>query len=615
MEHRLAMAVSSREALLAALAAAAQGETPPGVARGFAGGGKAPPDAAPIRLAALPAGPDEAVAALSALGAAWADGGSVELSDLFPGGGRRVPLPTYPWQRKRYWIDPLARPPANGHTRSGVRSDGAWERVRSWYEALRQRASRTRRIEDALRMHPSVRDVVVVEREGGPRYASFVAYLATAGNDAPRPAELRAFLQGRLPESLFPSTFIPMASLPRGPSGEVDLGALPALESGTLSECRVQAASREEVRPKLTAIFEEVMGVKGLGDDDDFFVLGGDSLLALEIFRRIERAFGTSLPVNTILRAPTIAKLAEAVLAGDVRPRWSSLVPMQPLGTKPPFFCVHGGGALVVFYYPLAHRLGTDQPFYGLEPRGASGQHPHDKTIEAMAAHYLSEIRQVQPRGPYSLGGASYGGIIALEMAQQLRAAGEEVALVAMFDTWAPGYYDPIRATPTLAGTLAEAYFRAEHHAGALRMLEPDKRRVYLESKLARVLEEVRDTAFDWSVRARKTYYNATGKPLPAAVEEAQNEMTQALLSYQPRPYHGKITLFRATRQPFGLTPDRTLGWSPVSAGGLEIIDIPCYHAAMISEPRVRILAEELRRCLDASNVRSAAGNGEPRAF
>jgi thioesterase domain-containing protein/acyl carrier protein len=560
-----------------------------------------PPDGTPTVLPGPRAGRAEALDTLSALGAYWALGGSVTWAGVFPEAGRRLVLPAYAWQRQRFWTEAPARAApktrANGHADAdGAR--GAWQRLRAVPEGLHFRRSRVGRIEDALRMHPGVREVAVVERNAG--FRSFVAYLVASGTQAPHAAELRAFLQGRLPDQLLPATFVPLASLPRDQGGKIDYAALPALEVGTLSVFRVRGASPEEVKPRLKAIFEEVLGVKGVGDDDSFFALGGDSLFALDIFRRIETDFAKKLPINTILRAPTAAKLADILLTDNWRPQWSSLVPMQPLGSKPPFFCVHGGGGLVVFYYPLAARLGNDQPFYGLEPRGASGYHPHDKTIEAMAAHYLSEVRQVQPRGPYYLGGASYGGILAFEMAQQLRSSGEEVALVAMFDTWAPGYHDPVHKVPKLVGAMAEAYRRAEQHVGSLMMLEPEKRLVYLESKLRRAADEARDTVFDWSVQARKTYFNTMGKPLPVAVEEAQNEMDKALKAYQPRPYPGKVTLFRATRQPYGLTSDRTLGWGPHVTGELEIIDMPGYHASMISEPRVRLLAEKLRRHLGA---------------
>ena len=530
---------------------------------------------------------------------------SVAWQGVFPEGGLRLALPLYSWQRQRCWIDipasAAATSPANGREHANGAGSaangagGAWGSLVALPAGLHLRRSRVGRIEDALRGHPAVKDVAVVERKDAHLYGSFVAYLVTSGAQVPSAAEFRAFLQGRLPDQLLPSTFVPVGSLPRGQAGNVDYAALPALEVGTLSVFRVRGASPDEVTPRLKAIFAEVLGVKGVGDNDNFFTLGGDSLFALDIFRRIEAVFGKKLPINAIVRAPTAAKLTEILLTDNWHPQWSSLVPMQPLGSKPPFFCVHGGGALVVFYYPLAARLGNDQPFYGLEPRGASGYHPHDKTIEAMAAHYLSEVRQVQPRGPYYLGGASYGGIIALEMAQQLRSAGEEVALVAMFDTWAPGYHDPVHQAPKLVGAIAEAYRRAEQHVGSLAMLEPDKRLVYVESKVRRAVEEARQTVFDWSVQARKTYFNTMGKPLPAAVEEAQNEMDKALKAYHPRPYPGKVTLFRAARQPYGLIPDRTLGWGPHVTGQLEIIDMPGYHASMISEPRVRVLAEKLR--------------------
>ena len=155
------------------------------------------------------------------------------------------------------------------------------------------------------------------------------------------------------------------------------------------------------------------------------------------MMRRIEKLFGKSLPITVLFQAPTIEKLAQLLRQSGWSPTWSSLVACRQPGSSPPFFCVHGIGGLVIGFRDLARHLGPDQPMYGFQAQGTDGKHPILTRVEEMAAHYLQELRTVQPHGPYYLGGLSFGGWVAYEMAQQLRADGEQVGLLALIDTYA----------------------------------------------------------------------------------------------------------------------------------------------------------------------------------
>jgi thioesterase domain-containing protein len=310
------------------------------------------------------------------------------------------------------------------------------------------------------------------------------------------------------------------------------------------------------------------------------------------------------LPVATIFQATTVRAMGAILKAQGWRPKWTSLVPIQPAGSKRPFFCVHGGGAHVLFYYPMSKLLGTDQPFYGLQPRALSVHDlddPHNRSVEAMAAHYLSEVREVQPSGPYRLGGASYGGAIALEMAQQLVASGERVELVAMFDTYGPGYYSAPGGLRRLGAAPVETYLRLEHHVGSVTMLEPPERLPYLRDRLDKALEETREMLDEYKRRVAKGVFAWIGRQLPEELREVRNAVNEAVARYRPVPYKGRIDLFRARRQAPGTADDPTLGWGKIALEGVEIHPMPGYHAAMISEPRVRVLVPELRRCLDGA--------------
>ncbi len=165
--------------------------------------------------------------------------------------------------------------------------------------------------------------------------------------------------------------------------------------------------------------------------------MGGHSLLAVRLMHSMEQAFGKRLPITTILHAPTIEQMAALLRKEKWSPAWSSLVSMRASGTTPPFFCVHGIGGTVLRFRDLARFIGNDQPFYGLQAQGLDGKLPVHTRVEDMAAHYIKEIQILQPQGPYYIGGYSFGGMVALEMAQQLRAQGHTLGLVVLLDSFA----------------------------------------------------------------------------------------------------------------------------------------------------------------------------------
>jgi thioesterase domain-containing protein len=273
---------------------------------------------------------------------------------------------------------------------------------------------------------------------------------------------------------------------------------------------------------------------------------------------------------------------------------FASLVPLERRGTRPPLFCVHGGGGHCYCYRDLARRLGSDQPFWGLQGRHVDGRLPRQTSVEEMAEHYLEEIKQVAPKGPYYLAGASFGGKVAFEMAQILRRRGEVVALLAMFDTWGPDY--PTFRVSRLLRTAGWLYRRVEHHIGSVMLLDAADRRRYLRAKGAKTWQEIGDL-----IRLRL----ATLKGACAVDNETDmDEGFIALASrrYRPSFYPGKIILFRSKQQPLGIVHDRTLGWAGL-AGDLEIYDVVGLHAAVVAEPRVKYLVERFRPCLERAQA------------
>ena len=193
--------------------------------------------------------------------------------------------------------------------------------------------------------------------------------------------------------------------------------------------------AEDDTAKQLMSIWKELLGIDSVAPDQNYFDLGGDSSLAVHLFAQIERVFNVKLPLATLFEAPTIEELARILRREARSSGWSPLVAIQAAGSRPPFFCVHGAGGNVLIYRDLARRLGSDQPFYGLQAPGLDGSCPPLARVEDMAALYAKEIRRVQPSGPYFLGGYCLGGTIAFEIARQIQAQGERVALLAMFDT------------------------------------------------------------------------------------------------------------------------------------------------------------------------------------
>jgi thioesterase domain-containing protein/aryl carrier-like protein len=314
-----------------------------------------------------------------------------------------------------------------------------------------------------------------------------------------------------------------------------------------------------------------------VGVTDDFFALGGDSLQAAALLRRLERAFGRNLTFAALLEAPTVERQAEW-LHNEQAPRARCLVPLRPHGSRPPLFLVHLGGGHVLRYCEMTRHLPAEQPVYGIQARGLDGEAPPLRSIEEMASWYLREVRAVQPHGPYRIGGMCVGGVIALEMAQQLRAAGEEVALLAVLDT---------RQVPGVHGG------RAADRPGPLRRWITTLTALFAAGgRMAAVLR--RGKRLWW--RGRKRLLLLTSRQarrsfrILCACERARKK-------YRPRPYPGRITLFRCGSETD--IPAHEKRWAELAGGGLESHVIPGEHEELIKGPQARMLAEQIGACLE----------------
>lgn len=497
---------------------------------------------------------------------------------------------------ERFVPDPFREAPGARLYRTGdlarFREDGNVEYLGRLDHQVKVRGFRIElgEIEAVLNQHPEIQRSVAVAREENSGEKRLVAYIVTDVESTASSAEFREHIRKQLPDYMIPAAIVQLAALPLTPNGKVDRKALPAPKAADFAADANYLAPRNEVESKLASLWEETLNIRPIGVKTSFFDLGGRSLLAARLFTKISRAFGRDLPLATLFRAPTIEQLAAELDQSSASPAYSSLVTIQPLGDRPPFFCVHGGAGSTLFLHRLSREMGHDQPFYGLEPEGLDGRRVHRHTVEQMAAHYLTEIRKVQANGPYFLGGYCFGGLVAFEMAQQLRQQGDQAALVALFSA-------PLR------------FPRSREHRKPAAVAT-----AATNSRLSRLRTSPKD-ALRWrwnswtrTLRSRIHMaacrsFLAVGLPIPQALRTMYVvRMINATESrYAPKRYNGVLTLFRGK----GLyEDDRNMGWDgladtiehhEIGDGGLRS------RRDIMNEPLVGLLAQELDACMLAA--------------
>ncbi len=454
-------------------------------------------------------------------------------------------------------------------------------------------------VESALASHPDVaRAVVVVRGEGTGRV--LVGYVTPAPDASPSPTALRHHVKTRLPEYMVPSSVQVLASFPLTPNGKVDRRALPAPAGPAGAGAHV--APRDSFEARVVALWEEVLNIRPISTGDNFFDLGADSLTAARLFARLRAEFAIDLPLTPLFQAPTPADLAQLVRDAQTgrataryslqsRPAradgkgrtYSALVAIQPEGTRPPLFLMHGGAGTVLLYEPLARLLGEDQPVYGLQAVGLYGEQAPQYSVGAMAEYYLDEIRSVQGAGPYRLGGYCYGALVAFEMARRLKSRGEAVALLVSFNGPSPSYlrqhhpgFDndgPVdtRGRPLAPGDGAPA----EHKMGAAADLAPgttngrgnlaDLGRLKVE--LLQQYRRYKRILTLWMLVWLR-------RPLPDHMREHvafQRISMRAQERYWPAAYDGDMIVVSAR----DLYQEPDLGWSRHTSGNVTSIIVP----------------------------------------
>jgi amino acid adenylation domain-containing protein len=430
-------------------------------------------------------------------------------------------------------------------------------------------------VESAVARHPAVREAVVAAREDGAGDKRLIAYAVPKREPAPTTSELRAFLSQRLPDYMVPSAFVFLNQLPLTPNGKIARDQLPQLDQRRPQLQYEYSAPRNRVEILLAEIWAEILNLDRVGIHDNFFDLGGHSILAVRLAVEVERKFRKRISAATPFMAPTISHMARVISEASEAQR-ASLIAVQPNGYRPPFFCVHGENDSV-----LARYLGADQPFYGLAQH-FTGKKIRFARIEDIASRYIEEMQTVQARGPFFLGGYAIGALIALEMAEQLRQRQQEVALLALIGAAGPRTINGAAAWSCDDARLYGRRFGAIRHP----------RRLW-ETASAALLD---------CVNALTCHaYLFSGRVLPPELHNFYIDKIvhrklygPAVRRYEPKPYRGRITIF----EPEDVS-DQPWPWERLAQGGIDVHRIPGDRPQLMAEPNVSLLAARLRACLD----------------
>lgn len=481
-------------------------------------------------------------------------------------------------------------------------------------------------IEATLRQAPGVREGIVMAREFGGGEKRLVAYLVL--DQAQSPLEsIHHFLQAKLPDYMVPAAFVVLEAMPLNPNQKVDRRALPLPTAENLIGLQTVIAPHNQVEQQLVEIWETVLGIQPIGVQNDFFELGGDSLLAVQMFAQIEQQFGRSLPLSTLLSAPTIEQLA-AILQPNQTHLQNSLVLLKAGQAnagqanagqtnagqaKPPLFLIHDGDGETLLYRSLAYALDPALPVYGIQPASSNTCPIFHTRIVDLVNHYIEQIRRVQPQGPYFLGGMCVGGILAFEIALQLQKQGQPVEMIAIIDA------ADVEATPRTGYVTNQRLSSFSKVLSGNDQLKPHERLVYILSQVSKKATNL--VAYETQKRIENLCdqiqlnllrnYLDRGLSIPKFLQSVsvRKVLVWTQQSYVPQGlFQGNLLLFRATQKssifdgtqiddtPYTeLYSDPLLGWGKRVTEEVKVHDIPGGHSSMLQKPNVQDIAEVIQ--------------------
>ncbi|MDD2965393.1 MAG: amino acid adenylation domain-containing protein [Bacteroidales bacterium] len=457
-------------------------------------------------------------------------------------------------------------------------------------------------IEQALATHQGVEQALVMLRHDNGSAGRLVAYLLKRKGSPLAKGSLKDFLSKKLPDYMIPSAFVWLDEFPKTPNGKTDRKALPAPELPGVNPDSSPEPPRDADEAIMMEIWREVLGLSHLSATDDFFDLGGNSLMAVGLMAKIELRFQVRLPLASLFQHSNLRDLTRHTHTGLKNMSWRSLVTIRPMGDKPPVFLIHGAGLNVLLYNTLVTHMPPDQPVYALQAKGLDGKEKPLETIEEIAAHYISEIRTVSPMGPFALAGFSLGGIVAFEMARQLKEMGLEPFFVGMFDTVA---YTSLNNLSPHEKRARMRKFRRNQILFNLQLLftESWSHRSHLIGLKIKSFKRMIDR-YRLQQKEHKNYVAGDRDKLQSFALPVHEVNNRAGERYHLVPSPVRIDLFKASRQTFFIEEPKTYGWAQYASNGVVVHEVPGEHNTIFHPPHDKQFAVTLQRCLDEAHAR-----------
>jgi len=441
-----------------------------------------------------------------------------------------------------------------------------------------------------LKQLPKVKDAYVIVYEDAVENQRLVAYITPknviADNDI---KECRDRLKQVLPDYMVPTDYVVIPFIPVMTNGKIDRKALPNPELG--KNVGEYVAPTTELEKAITKIWSANIGIKNIGVNDDFFNLGGNSLLAAKTMMQIEKITGERIPLAAIFKNPTIRQLAN-VIENPIQSPYKSLVEIKP-GSKYPLYIVHGIGLNVLNFRSMVMKLDADQPVYGLQSLGLTDSSQPSDDMGAIAAAYNQEIMTHNPDGPYLIAGYSFGGYIAYEMVRQLLEKGKEVAVLMMFDT---NLQEPFHQYNLVKKLLKKSVRQIHKLLFRVRSISkyPKENAEYLKIYYSRRLNGL--------IRITDFLDEQDPENLPEFMQVIANKLHTAFNKYRIEPIDVKIDLFKAKERFYFVDDPKYLGWKDYALRGVNVHTVPGDHKDMFTPPHDTALAAVVQKRLDEVN-------------
>ena len=442
-------------------------------------------------------------------------------------------------------------------------------------------------IEEVLLDHPDIEEAVVFAAPE-PRLGEAVAAAVVLRKpNAASQINIKEFVSRKLSYFKVPQELVFVDKIPKGPTGKLqrvslaaELGVTAAREAGLSSQVALIHEVRTHLEDVLSTMFTQIIGIEKISLNDNFFDIGGDSLAAMELIGAIEQVTGKGLTIAALFEAPTVRQLA-ALIERNEHESQSYVVSIQSAGSKPPFFCVDAGPR----YLNLVRHMGAGRPFLGLlYPNGIA------TSIESISEFCVKSITAVQPEGPYFVGGWCTAGLIAYEIAQQLREQGQEVALLVLLDAVNPARLAELSTVAKILILADESRRKILFHLRSMTQLELERVPAYFIERLKNLWHTL--TRRVWPARMTREFV------LPILSHRPSDEHLVGR-RYRPKPYNGRVVLFRRGLRAVSKYLDWNLGWADLIVGELNVIEIQGGHGDMLDGPQVVCTAVKLARYLN----------------